>query len=740
MGHLNKDFGHPFITGPYCLLLGVPQPKSSTCVGVGMPNAPLLRLPNYPRGVKQKSNGSKRRRYLVAGVLAALPALAFTTFASAGGSVGTELPTGLEAHTVASGLNAPVAASWAPDGRLFIAEKQGVVKVVLPGESPRARTLIDLSSHVATYIDRGLLGIAVDSDFAHNGYLWLLYTYDSNPASTAGAKTGRLSRITVGTGATVAAGEVPVLGVQGSSACPTPSSLLDCMPSDGMSHSIGTVRSDPDGTLWVGIGDGVTPGSLSSTIMRTLNPNVMSGAIMHVDRNGKGLRVHPFCPKTTNLSASCTKVFAKGFRNPFRFTLLGGGKVAVGDVGFDTTEELDIATGGKSFGWPCREGAHPQGMYANTSACKKIKSSTQTNPVYEYPHAGDGASIMTGPVLGSAWPVGKRGRLTVGDYARGTLGLFDIANPAAKVAPLATGLQAVVDMEPAPGGGITMVEAGFTASGVVPGRVWILEPAGANQRPWLKPVVTVAGQTASFEARAYDADSGSLTYDWDFGDGTTGTGSNPSHDYATPGVYLARVTVSDGSETGSDVVPVAAGLDAPNVVMASPTDGAVVTGGQRLNLSGSATLNGVPMAPSSLSWTLVLHHGSHDHFLTSFNGTVGSVEIPDDHNVNSSFDLVLRAKTSDGQSAYVRRPLHFKARTLNLSTSTGGKVGWAGNSVSGAAVTAVGLKSGLTVPATVTVAGKRWKFTSWSDGVRSASRTFTMPDRDVTLRANYVRG
>ena len=705
-----------------------------------MPNEPRPLLRNYPRGVKQISTGSNRRRLFVACLLSVIPAAAFTAFASAGGSVGTELPAGLEAHTVASGLNAPVAASWAPDGRLFIAEKQGVVKVVLPGEGPRARTLLDLSSHVATYIDRGLLGIAVDSDFAHNGYLWLLYTYDSNPSNTSAAKTGRLSRITVGAGATVAADEVPVLGVQGTSACPSPSAVLDCMPSDGMSHSIGTVRSDPDGSVWVGIGDGVTPGSLSPTIMRALNPNVMSGAIMHVDRNGRGLKTHPFCPKTTNLNASCTKVFAKGFRNPFRFTLLGSGKVAVADVGFDTTEELDIATGGKSFGWPCREGAHAQGMYANTAACKKIKSSSQTNPVYEYPHAGDGASIMTGPVLGSTWPVGQRGRLVVGDYARGTVGLFDTGNPAAKVSALASGLQAVVDMEPAPGGGIGMVEAGFTASGVVPGRVWILEPAGSNQRPWLKPVVTVSGQTANFEARAFDADSSGLTYEWDFGDGTSGTGASPSHDYSTPGVYLAKVTVSDGTESGTDVVPVAAGLDAPHVEMTSPVDGAEVTGGQVLRLSGTATLDGQALATSSLSWTLVLHHGSHDHFLTSFNGNAGSVEIPDDHNVNSSFDLVLRAKTSEGQAAYVKRALHFKSRTLTLSTSTGGKVGWAGGSVSGAAVTAVGLKSGLTVPATVTVAGKRWKFSSWSDGSRSASRTFTMPDRDVNLRATFVRG
>ena len=42
---------------------------------------------------------------------------------------------------------------------------------------------------------------------------------------------------------------------------------------------------------------------------------------MHVDRNGNGLPGHPFCPADTNLTHVCTKVYAKGLRNPFRFTL-----------------------------------------------------------------------------------------------------------------------------------------------------------------------------------------------------------------------------------------------------------------------------------------------------------------------------------------------------------------------------------------------------------------------------------
>ena len=102
-----------------------------------------------------------------------------------------------EERTLASGLIRPAAVSWAPDGRLFVAERAGVVKVVRPGREPFAETVIDISDHVNDYGDRGLLGIAADRDFRRNGYLYLLYTYETDPVRQDGPKTSRLTRITV---------------------------------------------------------------------------------------------------------------------------------------------------------------------------------------------------------------------------------------------------------------------------------------------------------------------------------------------------------------------------------------------------------------------------------------------------------------------------------------------------------------------------------------------------------------
>ena len=673
-------------------------------------------------------------------LLACVAALA--AFAPAAGAVPV-IPADLEANTIASGLQAPTAVAFAPDGRVFISEKQGTVKVVLPGESPRARLLLDISDHVATHVDRGLLGIAVDADFAHNAYLYLLYTYDSNQQLTAAAKVSRLTRITVGDGARVIGSEKVLLGTSSLVTCSKPAKLTDCIPSDGFSHSIGTVRAAADGTLWVGTGDGVTPGSTSPTIMRALDPNVMSGAILHVDRNGKGLARHPFCPSVKDLNRSCTKIYSKGFRNPFRFSLLSDGRIAVGDVGYNAWEEINMIQPGMSYGWPCREGNHPTPGYSSTPACKAVKSSMHTTPWFEYPHSSVGGAVMAGPLLGQDWPVRLRGDLSVGDYAQGTLSAIDPASSVLGRNAILDNLDSVVDVTAAPNGGVALVEAGFTASGLEPGRVWVLSPAQGSQRPWLKPSASVSSLTATFNGRAADADTtaAELSWHWDFGDGTTSTEASPSHTYSEPGSYAVTVSVSDGVESATEALPVSVGQATPVVSISRPVVGTKVVGGATVELRGSASVDGIELPSSALTWTVLLHHRDHVHYLSGFSGSVGSFEVAADHDADSWYDVKLKAITSDGRSGSARLRLDPQTRTLTLNTSPAGvQIGFGGVAGAGPRTTAVGYSAALSVPAKATLAGKRWKFSKWSDGSKSASRSFAMPDRDTVLTAEYVRG
>ena len=77
---------------------------------------------------------------------------------------------------------------------MFVAEKAGRVRVVTRGGSLVDQPLLDISAHVNTIVDQGILGMAVDSAFESNRYLWILYAHDANPADPYGAKTARLSR------------------------------------------------------------------------------------------------------------------------------------------------------------------------------------------------------------------------------------------------------------------------------------------------------------------------------------------------------------------------------------------------------------------------------------------------------------------------------------------------------------------------------------------------------------------
>ncbi len=278
-------------------------------------------------------------------------------------------PAGFADTTLVSGLSSPTAVAWAPDGRMFIAQKAGQVRVLPVGAQPNQSVqLLDISSHVNNYADHGLLGIAVDSSFATNHYLYLLYVYDANPINQTGPKTSRLTRVTVNSDNT-ASGETVLLGTSPVQPCPVAANVLDCLPADSSTHSIGTVRSDPDGTLWVGSGDGADYGGVDNLAFRTYDEQSFAGKIVHIDRNGNGLPGHAFCPADADLTHVCTKLYAKGFRNPFRFTI-GPSGPQIGDVGWNSFEELDVTAGaGKNYGWPCYEAATHTPGYSADSRC-----------------------------------------------------------------------------------------------------------------------------------------------------------------------------------------------------------------------------------------------------------------------------------------------------------------------------------------------------------------------------------
>jgi glucose/arabinose dehydrogenase/PKD repeat protein len=390
------------------------------------------------------------------------------------------LPTGFADVVALSGLTHPTNVEFSPDGRVFVAEKRGIVKVFQSLTDTTPTVFADLRTAVYDYWDRGLLGLALDPQFPARPYVYLLYTYDhiiGDPAApprwsdacptppgptTDGCVTSaRLSRLTAN-GNTMVAGSERV--------------LIEGWCQQFPSHTIGDLAFGPDGALYVSGGDGASfssvdygqlggtnpgdkanpcgdppspagtalqppsaqGGSLRAQSLRrpTSQPNVLSGAILRVDPDtGAAL---PDNPLASRVDANAQRIVAYGLRNPFRFTLRPGTReVWLGDVGWNSWEEIDRVvdpTGGvTNFGWPCFEGGGRQSGYdaANLTSCESLYSSgAVTGPYFAYSHSGgvvsgdgcptSGSASTSGMAFyqGGAYPSRYNGALFFADYSR----------------------------------------------------------------------------------------------------------------------------------------------------------------------------------------------------------------------------------------------------------------------------------------------------------------------------------
>ena len=617
----------------------------------------------------------------------------------------SQTPTGFQDNTFESGFEQANGVTFDATGRMFVWEKGG--KVYVKNGNTASTSLLDISDEVNTATDSGLKGFALDPNFLSNGYIYLMYdvdryflfnsdsaNYNPNADDYMNASIGRITRYTVDV-------------TNFSSLIPNSRLiLLGTIPTDGFpfihdSHSVGTLIFGTDGTLLASCGDAsdtsADPGYIASTyydqalrdgILKSDNPltpenenenvgswraqmvNCLSGKIIRIDpATGNGIPSNPFYDASQPRAAK-SRVWAMGFRNPFRMTLKPNtgehlpsagnpGIIYVGEVGSFQREEIDVVTAaGQNFGWPRFEGIIEQTIgvteYPFERTAQFSVPFTHKRPtvdfrefpaqayvsgqVYEIgttaPNAISGINFLGGCSIGGVFyegenfPEAYRGRYfhanfnNGGDVSRSWIHGFSMNNQH-ELTEMHNFLPSAM--------GVTCMAINpvndylYYASYGGEIREVKYAPLG-NQSPLAKATQNVLFGTSPLTVQfngttSSDPEGGVLTYVWDFGDGTpTSTSDSPSHIFTTsnsnPTQYNVTLTVTDDQNQTNVKTLIVSVNNTPPVINSTSVSAMNTfpnTGNLTVALTANVTDNESASSLLTYKWETALYHNTHKH-------------------------------------------------------------------------------------------------------------------------------
>lgn len=348
------------------------------------------------------------------------------------------LPTAAEPYLtlVASGLSGPTAMAAPNDGsgRIFIVENRnglGVVRVMTAHDNLLATPYFSRAVSGGAGSEQGMLGIAVDPDFASNGTLYLTYTAPASAPRLGSEPDQVLLRLVASNpAANVFAGsQVEVMRI----------------PDLYANHNGGNIMFGPDNYLYWGMGDGGSGGDPNDLAQDLWKKSVdgksyyLLGKMLRLDvRRQTASAAANMCAATTGqtaqyaipadnphvgVSGRCAETWLYGLRNPWRWSFdRANGDLLIADVGQSAWEEVSFraagAQGSRDYGWRKCEGRHFYAPPGSGSTCPQATGSVA--PVITYAN-GSGDCSVTGGFVYRGPVMALRGKYLFSDYCSGKI-------------------------------------------------------------------------------------------------------------------------------------------------------------------------------------------------------------------------------------------------------------------------------------------------------------------------------
>jgi glucose/arabinose dehydrogenase len=628
------------------------------------------------------------------------------------------VPGGFSEQIIATLGAPPTAMEFTPDGRLLVTQESGAIRVI-KNNVLLATPAVTIPTD--TFFERGLLGIAVDPNFATNGHI---YTYHTNAPSSP-IRQHLVTKWTM-------SGDTVVGGANGGT------TLFAIPMGSAGNHNGGALGFGPDGKLYIAVGDGGPVPSQPQGL------NTLYGKILRINTDGSIPTDNPFYNQATG---DFRATWALGLRNPFTFAFQPGtGRMFINDVGSSGSqrrEEINPGFAGSNYGWPRVEGFRTNQVVSDLIGI-------YTDPVHAY---SAGGQAITGGAFYNPntpmFPAAYEGDYFFGDYVSGTFRTINAGDPPPYNTSFTfgTGSNGPLDFDVAPDGSLWYLEYGNQQVR----RVFVNNSANPSINNQPQNQTVSIDQPATFSVIAGGPN---LTYQWQRNlvdiPGATGVSYTLPNPQLSDNGASFRVVVSNtsGSVTSNSATLTVVNNRLPNPVINTPSTSLLFTAGVPVSFSGSATdPEDGPLSASNFTWEVRYITGSAPErpFQPPQSGISSGSFTPATQtpylDPDVAYRIVFTARDSANFTKTVTRDVLPLTSTNTIQTS-GASVplpvffDGAQRNTPFQFTGVAGVIRALEAPLTQIVDGQTYQFVNWSNGGPRVQNLST-PLTNSTITANY---